>query len=95
VGYHDGETLVYAGKVGTGFGEAMLRSLAAELAARETDRSPFGGRVREPSVHWARPELVAQIGFSEWTRDGMLRHPRFLGLRTDKAPDSVVRERSS
>jgi DNA ligase D-like protein (predicted ligase) len=95
VGYYVGEALVYAGKVGTGFGEAMLRSLAAELAARETDRSPFSGRVREPSAHWARPELVAQIGFTEWTRDGMLRHPRFLGMRTDKAPDKVVRERAS
>jgi DNA ligase D-like protein (predicted ligase) len=96
VGYYDGKTLVYAGKVGTGFGQAMLRSLAADLQTREADQSPFGrGRVRERAVHWSRPELVAQIGFSEWTRDGMLRHPRFLGLRTDKDPSGVVRERPS
>jgi ATP-dependent DNA ligase len=92
VGYYDGETLVY----GTGFGEAVLRSLTTDLQARETERTPFGrGRVRERAVHWSRPELVAQIGFSEWTRDGMLRHPRFLGLRTDKDPARVVRERPS
>jgi DNA ligase D-like protein (predicted ligase) len=91
-----GSTFVFAGKVGTGFDERMLRSLAAQLRDLETERSPFGaGKVRERDVHWARPELVAEIGFSEWTRDGMLRHPRFLGLRTDKAAESVVRERPS
>ena len=55
--------------------------------------APFDrGRVRERGVHWVRPELVVQIGFSEWTRDGMLRHPRFVGVRTDKDADDVVRE---
>ena len=59
----------------------------------EQDRSPFTrGRVRESGVHWVRPELVAQIGFTEWTRDGLLRHPRFTGLRTDKKAADVVRE---
>ena len=48
--------------------------------------------MREKGAHWLRPELVAQIGFSEWTRDGKLRHPRYLGLREDKAPEDVVRE---
>jgi bifunctional non-homologous end joining protein LigD len=93
LGYYTDATFTYAGKVGTGFGEAMLRRLGRELAAREVADPPFGrGQVRERNVHWARPELVAQIGFTEWTRDGLLRHPRFQGLRTDKAPTEVVRE---
>jgi ATP-dependent DNA ligase len=48
--------------------------------------------VRENGARWVRPELVAQIGFTEWTRDGKLRHPRYQGLRTDKEPGDVVRE---
>jgi len=93
LGYYDGSILVYAGKVGTGFGVAMLRTLGAQLTHREVDRSPFErNAVRERDVHWVRPELVAQIGFTEWTRDGMLRHPRFHGLRKDKPARDVVRE---
>jgi bifunctional non-homologous end joining protein LigD len=83
VGYYDGPDLVYAGKVGTGFDEATLRSLHRRLSGLQQDRSPFT-RVR--------PELVAQIGFTEWTRDGKLRHPRYTGLRTDKSPRDVLRE---
>jgi DNA ligase D-like protein (predicted ligase) len=93
LGYYADGTLVYAGKVGTGFTDATLRSLGRRMAALEQDGPPFGrGTVRERGVHWLRPELVAQIGFSEWTRDGLLRHPRFQGLRTDKAAGEVVRE---
>ncbi|MYW97632.1 ATP-dependent DNA ligase [Amycolatopsis rubida] len=93
LGYHEKGQLRYAGKVGTGFGHQLLTSLHAELARRETGSSPFADRVREPGAHWVRPELVAQIGFSEWTRDGRLRHPRFTGLRHDKKPSDVIRER--
>jgi DNA ligase D-like protein (predicted ligase) len=92
LGYFDGGKLRYAGKVGTGFTQATLRDLAARLEPLETDTSPFADEVRERRVTWARPELVAQVGFSEWTRDGRLRHPRFLGLRDDKAASAVVRE---
>jgi bifunctional non-homologous end joining protein LigD len=92
LGYYDGSALRYAGKVGTGFGREMLTRLATDLAAREVAESPFADRVRERGAHWARPELVAQIGFSEWTRDGQLRHPRFQGLREDKAAVDVRRE---
>ena len=93
LGYYEDGTFVYAGKVGTGFDERMLHALGRRLRALEQPSSPFGrNAVRERSVHWARPELVAQIGFTEWTRDGMLRHPRFQGLRTDKAAREVVRE---
>ena len=94
VGYYEGGRLRYAGKVGTGFDSATLLRLHRRLAARETTQSPFTeDDVREKGAHWVRPDLVAQIGFTEWTRDGKLRHPRFLGLRTDKAATDVVRER--
>jgi DNA ligase D-like protein (predicted ligase) len=93
VGYHAGRDFVYAGKVGTGFDTSALRSLHARLVRIEQPGSPFTrGRVREKDVHWVQPDLVAQIGFTEWTRDGMLRHPRFTGLRTDKNASEVVRE---
>ena len=93
VGYHDSSgALVYAGKVGTGFTAETLRRLSDLLAPLAQDDSPFRTRVRERDVHWVRPELVAQIGFAEWTRDGLLRHPRYQGLRTDKAAVDVVRE---
>jgi bifunctional non-homologous end joining protein LigD len=93
LGYYDGADLVYAGKVGTGFDDATLRSLHGRLSRIEQPRPAFTtGLVREPGAHWVKPKLVAQVGFSEWTRDGKLRHPRYLGLRTDKKPDEVVRE---
>ena len=93
LGYHDGGDLVYAGKVGTGFDEATLQSLHERLSPIEQDAPPFTrGLVRENGARWVRPELVAQIGFTEWTRDGKLRHPRYQGLRIDKNPGDVVRE---
>jgi bifunctional non-homologous end joining protein LigD len=92
LGYFDGGRLRYAGKVGTGFTQATLRDLATRLEPLETGASPFADDIRERHVTWVRPELVAQVGFSEWTRDGRLRHPRYLGLRDDKAAAEVVRE---
>lgn len=93
IGYYNDGDLVYAGKVGTGFDEATLRSLHEKLAPIEQDTAPFTrGLVRQNGARWVRPELVAQIGFTEWTRDGKLRHPRYQGLRTDKDPGDVVRE---
>ena len=92
VGYYDGARLRYAGKVGTGFDHRTLAELSRRFGDLDAKRSPFDEAVREKGAHWLRPELVAQIGFSEWTRDGKLRHPRYLGLRTDKAPGDVVRE---
>jgi bifunctional non-homologous end joining protein LigD len=95
IGYHDGRDLVYAGKVGTGFDDATLRNLHERLSGIERQAPAFTrGQVREPGAHWVRPEMVAQIAFTEWTRDGKLRHPRYTGVRTDKKPDEVVRETS-
>jgi bifunctional non-homologous end joining protein LigD len=93
VGYYEDGRLRYAGKVGTGFTADTLAMLARELAPLARPDSPFAERVREPRVHWAEPRLVANVAFTEWTRDGRLRHPRFEGLRPDKEPAAVVRER--
>jgi bifunctional non-homologous end joining protein LigD len=94
VGHYDEDgRLRYAGKVGTGFDRATLERLGARLREVETDSAPFV--VVDPvprGTHWVRPELVAQIGFTEWTRDGRLRHPRYLGLRDDKRAREVVKE---
>jgi bifunctional non-homologous end joining protein LigD len=92
VGYHDNGRLRYAGKVGTGYDTATLRSLRDRMEAMSRPTSPFTDPVREPSAHWIRPELVVQIGFTEWTTDGRLRHPRYTGVREDKPPAEVVRE---
>jgi DNA ligase D-like protein (predicted ligase) len=93
IGYYDGGRLRYAGKVGTGYSQATLLDLRARLDRLEQDEPPFerDGLPRR-GVHWVRPELVAQIGYSELTRDGKLRHPRYLGLRGDKRPREVVLE---
>jgi bifunctional non-homologous end joining protein LigD len=97
VGYYDDSgTLRYAGKVGTGFDQHTLKELGARLRELEQDESPFEPfKPIPPGTHWVSPELVAQIGFAEWTRDGRLRHPRYLGLRDDKPARDVVRERPS
>ena len=79
-------------KVGTGFNAETLDSLYAELRVREIDRAPFVDRVRDKTAHWVRPELVANVAFTEWTPDTKLRHPRFEGLRPDKAATDVHRE---
>jgi DNA ligase D-like protein (predicted ligase) len=92
LGHFEDGRLRYAGKVGTGFTRAVLRDLAERLAPLRADASPFADPVRVAGATWVRPELVAQVGFSEWTRDGRLRHPRFLGLRDDKPAAEVVRE---
>jgi DNA ligase D-like protein (predicted ligase) len=92
LGYYDSGRLRYAGKVGTGFTKETLRRLSSSLAPLERSSSPFADEVKERNTTWVEPRLVAQVGFSEWTRDGRLRHPRFLGMREDKAADEVVRE---
>ena len=93
VGYFDDGELRYAGKVGTGFTHATLKELAGQLAPLARDSSPFAPEKGIPrDASWVEPELVAQIGFMEWTGDGRLRHPSFLGLRIDKAAREVTRE---
>ena len=96
LGYYDPDgKLAYAGKVGTGFDDATLASLASTLSGLERPQSPFDrGALPRAGVHWVEPRLVGQVAFSEWTRAGELRHPRFEGLRRDKDPASVTREKA-
>jgi bifunctional non-homologous end joining protein LigD len=94
VGHYDGDALRYAGKVGTGFDQATLDELGDRMEKLQRATPPFAdpGAIRERAVTWVKPELVAQIGFTEWTDQGRLRHPRFQGMRDDKAAREVVRE---
>jgi len=93
VGHFEGDRLRYAGKVGTGFTRATLRELADRLAPLVRETSPFAPEKGIPrAASWVQPELVAQIAFMEWTPDGRLRHPAFLGVRVDKPAREVVRE---
>jgi bifunctional non-homologous end joining protein LigD len=90
VGLFDGPALRFVGRVGTGFSRKTLADLASRMRALRTDESPFHPAPRERGVTWVRPELVAQIAFAEWTADGRLRQPAFLGLRHDKKPSECT-----
>lgn len=92
VGYYDRGIFRYAGKVGTGFDERTLRTLHSTLRSLAVDTPPFDNPPPERGTHWVKPVLVAEVAFTEWTRDGRLRHPAFLGLRDDKPAETVVRE---
>jgi bifunctional non-homologous end joining protein LigD len=95
VGYYDDGELKYAGHVGTGFDEKLLRDVMAKLKPLERKTAPFAETPPKTNTpaHWVKPELVAEVTFAEWTREGILRQPVFLGLRTDKDAKTVVRER--
>ncbi len=94
LGYYDADgRLAYAGKVGTGFGADALERIHAKLSGIERSGPAFeSGSLPRAGVHWVEPLLVGEVAFSEWTRDGQLRHPRFQGLRSDKDAAEVVRE---
>jgi bifunctional non-homologous end joining protein LigD len=94
VGYFEGDDFVFAGKIGTGFNTKMLLELRARLDTLEIASSPFTKAKGLPRLraHWVRPEIVVQVAFIEWTVNDKLRHPRLLGVRTDKAARDVVRE---
>jgi bifunctional non-homologous end joining protein LigD len=108
VGYYQAKKLHFAGKIGTGFTTATLKLLSSKMQKLKRATCPFAnlpekqqGRwnqnitPREMKLcHWVEPRLVCQARFSEWTKDGRLRHGVFLGLREDKAADEVVRERA-
>ena len=95
VGYFEGDDLVFAGKVGTGFDTKMLVDLRAKLDRIEIDKPPFTKATGLPRLraHWVKPQIVVQVAFIEWTVHDKLRHPRLLGIRTDKSAREVVRER--
>lgn len=95
VGHYDDAGLRYAGRVGTGFDAAELRRLQPRLDDRAVDDSPFVDELPPPVrkvARYVRPELVVQVQFAEWTTEGRLRHPAYIGERDDKDPRDVVRE---
>lgn len=93
LGVRQAGALRYAGKVGAGFDEKTLRSVHERLAPLETGRPPVEPAPREKGAHWVRPELTAEVAFSEWTHDGKVRQAVFYGLRLDKPAAEVVQER--
>jgi bifunctional non-homologous end joining protein LigD len=93
VGYYDGDKLVYAGKVGTGYTRATLKMLGTQLHKLQISQSPVVNYTESTrGVHWVKPQLVAEIRFAEWTKADRLRVPRYKGLRDDKAAKDVVKE---
>ena len=95
LGVWEGGALVYVGHTGTGFSERELARLAALLRPLETPTCPFATRpVANERPHWTRPEIVVEVGFTEWTADGIMRHPKYLGLRDDVDVKSVRREKT-
>ena len=95
LGMHRDGALRYVGKVGTGFNDRLLQSLGQRLREMEIDKPPFDSALaRAPKhPHWVKPQLVAQVAFAEWTREGGLRHPSFKGLREDKSAAEVTEEK--
>jgi bifunctional non-homologous end joining protein LigD len=97
LGYHDDKgRLVYGGRVGTGFDAKGLRDLGARLEKLHQDDLPTEvapPRREQIGAHWVKPQLVAEVRFTAWTRDGVLRHPAFIALRSDKEPEKIVREK--
>jgi bifunctional non-homologous end joining protein LigD len=92
VGYYDGPTLTYAGRVGTGFSQAELTRLGAQLEPLRRASSPFTAGAVPKGAVFAEPRLVVEVRFTEWTSGGSIRQPAYLGARDDKDPATVVRE---
>lgn len=109
VGFYEGKNLKFAGRVGTGFSEKLLRSLFDDLQTIRAESCPFSnlpapGRNRwdqgirrrgEKRCRWVKPAVVCRVKYTEWTRDDRLRQPLFLGIKEDKNPNEVVREQAS
>jgi bifunctional non-homologous end joining protein LigD len=93
MGLYEHGKLIYAGNVGTGFTRTSLRDLMEEMKPLETSVCPFASKPKtKTKAHWLVPKLVGEVQFTEWTRDGSMRHPSFLGIRRDKRPSECLRE---
>lgn len=94
IGFYEDDKLKYAGKVGTGYTYEILEDLHSKMSKIEVEEPVFEKNKDLPSknVHWLKPELVGEVGFTEWTNSNKLRHPRYLGLRRDKKAKDVVKE---
>ena len=92
LGAYKGKQLQYIGNCGTGFSDQMLKELYAKLQPSFTETSPFEKKIKVPGkIQWVKPKLVCQVKFTEWTSDGLMRHPVFMGLRVDKKSTEVKR----
>lgn len=94
IGYFDKNKFKYAGKVGTGYDTEFLKSFSKKLKKIETKKVPFKEKISDKNFHFVKLHYLAEIGFTEWTKDNKLRHPRFLGLREDKSAKDVVKEKA-
>ena len=93
LGYYQDGQLLYAGRVGSGFDDRTLREISARLSPLKLQTSPFVDKPgAEKGEHFVTPDVVCEVIFIEWTPDGKLRHPKYIGLRDDKVPEEVVRE---
>ncbi len=95
LGVHEKGKLIYAGRVGTGFSIKQRLELQKKLDKISQTAMPLSVKPKDPGLrdaHWAKPLLVAEVAFTEWTADGLIRHPSFQGLREDKKPADVIRE---
>lgn len=91
IGFYENKKLKYAGKVGTGYSEKLLSSLSKKLKKIEIKTSPFATPIQEKNAHFVSPKLVCECGYTEWTKNHKLRHPRFLSLRSDKTAKQVTK----
>lgn len=91
IGFYENKKLKYAGKVGTGYNEELLMYLSKKLKKIEIKTSPFINPIKEKNAHFVSPKLVCECGYTEWTKDHKLRHPRFLSLRSDKRAKEVTK----
>lgn len=96
VGFYNNDDFKYAGKVGTGYDDAFLEKWRPKLDKIERKTSPFSDYADDKGgkYHWVQPKYVGEFGFTEWTNDNKLRHPRFHGMRDDKKPEDVVKEKA-
>ncbi|HOZ75064.1 MAG TPA: DNA ligase D [Flavobacterium sp.] len=92
LGQYRGDTIEYIGNCGSGFNDTALKELHAQFQKLDVAKSPIEEKVTAPAkIHWVKPQLVCQVKFTEWTREGSLRHPVFMGLRVDKKASEVKR----
>ena len=96
LGVYEKGTLIYAGRVGTGFSIKQRLDLKEKLDRFARSSSPFASLPKDSALRkavWTNPKLVGEVAFTEWTGDGFIRHPSFKGLRLDKKPAEVIREK--
>ena len=90
---HEDHSLIYTGRVGTGFNQELQDEIFKKIHPLETDKSPVKNPPNEKDIHWVKPKVIGEVKFAEWTRDHIMRHASFIGLRSDKKPEQVTEEK--